>query len=250
MGEFSAPTPRCTARISAPSLRRPWPRCAATWKSAYWKKAGEPVGFFPFQRSPAERSSAGGRQDVGFSGRDRPQRGRVGPAGASSRLPTLGVALRSSDRIAVAAAAVSLERGDRRRIWICRGAGKVTSEQKAHHRDSFKRADGQAALRHARGRAAAHRSHSADPTAFQLLVKWKTAQYGRTGVTNVLGFDWTVALLRAGAGRARRGFLRHDVGAVHRRHGGGGAVVDAILSTWCTLGSPPIGRNLHSFRRG
>jgi CelD/BcsL family acetyltransferase involved in cellulose biosynthesis len=35
-----------------------------------------------------------------------------------------------------------------------------------------------------------------DPAVFQAMVRWKTEQYRRTGVTNVLGFDWTIALLQ------------------------------------------------------
>ncbi|MGO8747988.1 MAG: GNAT family N-acetyltransferase [Thermoguttaceae bacterium] len=36
---------------------------------------------------------------------------------------------------------------------------------------------------------------AADPAVFQKLVEWKTAQYRRTMVTNILGFPWVMALL-------------------------------------------------------
>jgi CelD/BcsL family acetyltransferase involved in cellulose biosynthesis len=36
---------------------------------------------------------------------------------------------------------------------------------------------------------------SDSPAVFQQLIDWKIAQYQRTGATNVLAFDWTVALL-------------------------------------------------------
>jgi CelD/BcsL family acetyltransferase involved in cellulose biosynthesis len=52
-------------------------------------------------------------------------------------------------------------------------------------------------LRHAERNAGPLRlEHQSDsPAVFQQLIDWKIAQYRRTGATNVLAFDWTVALL-------------------------------------------------------
>jgi len=37
--------------------------------------------------------------------------------------------------------------------------------------------------------------HADDPETFETLIRWKSAQYQRTGLTDVFGFDWTVKLL-------------------------------------------------------
>ena len=160
------------------------------------EEAGEPVGFFPFQRS--------GRNVA------RPVGGKMSDF--------QGVIVRSD----VAWDPQQLLRGCRLSAWhfdhliasqrplqpyhwnvapspyldLSRGWEGYKSEQLAIHRDSFKR------LMHKHQYATREAGpprieiDSVNSAAFQLLVKWKTAQYRRTGVTNVLGFDWTVALLQ------------------------------------------------------
>ncbi len=69
------------------------------------------------------------------------------------------------------------------------------ADQLAAHGQSFKRA--MRKVRHADGEGGPLRVelHTSRASVFQHLVKWKIEQYRRTRVTNVLVFDWTVALL-------------------------------------------------------
>ena len=52
-------------------------------------------------------------------------------------------------------------------------------------------------LRHATREAGPLRVeiNSSNPAVLKTLIKWKSRQYRRTGVVDVLRFDWTVALL-------------------------------------------------------
>jgi CelD/BcsL family acetyltransferase involved in cellulose biosynthesis len=167
---------------------------------------GEPVGFFPFQRS--------GRNVA------RPVGGKMSDF--------QGVIVRSD----VAWDPRQLLRGCRLSAWhfdhliasqqafkpyhwnvapspyldLSQGWEGYESEQLTLHRESFKRLTTK--WRHATREAGPLRLEidSADPAAFQWLVKWKTAQYGRTRMTNVLGFDWTVALLQRTLAARGEGF--------------------------------------------
>lgn len=78
---------------------------------------------------------------------------------------------------------------------LSRGWHGYQSDQKSRHRESFKRA--LTKLRHTEREAGPMRVelHCADPSVFQTMIQWKIEQYRRTGVTNILAFDWTVALL-------------------------------------------------------
>ena len=84
---------------------------------------------------------------------------------------------------------------------------------------------------------------SPSPAVFQALVRWKVEQYRRTGVTDVLAFDWTVALLeriRAARGEAFSGmtsalYMGDSLAAVLFSMRSGG-----VLHSWFSAYNPDI----------
>jgi CelD/BcsL family acetyltransferase involved in cellulose biosynthesis len=171
---------------------------------------GRPVGFFPFQRGPRNIAQPVGGRMSDFQ----------------------GVVVRRS----VAWNPQQLLRGCRLRAWHCdhlvaaqepfrpyhwkvasspyldlsQGWAGYRAEQETRHKESFRQAIRK--MRFAEGEAGPLRVeiNAARPAVFRSLVEWKVKQYRRTGVTNVLGFDWTVGLLErvlAARGEAFCGML-------------------------------------------
>jgi CelD/BcsL family acetyltransferase involved in cellulose biosynthesis len=160
------------------------------------EEGGEPVGFFPFQRSRRNVARPVGgnlsdfhgviaRSDIAWSPRQLLRGCRLS-AWHFNHLIASQRPLQPYHWNVAASPYIDLSRG-----WE-----GYESQQRALHRESYKRM--MSKLRYATREAGPLRVRIdfASPTAFQWLIKWKTEQYRRTQVTNVLGFDWTEALLR------------------------------------------------------
>lgn len=162
---------------------------------ALLESRGEPVGFFPYQR---------GRGHVArpVGGRMSDFHGVILGRGATFDPEQLLTACRLSawhfDHLIVT------QPPWRPYYWnvapspyldLSAGWEGYSNHQLAYHRESFKRSLRK--LRCTEREAGPSRLdvHTSDPNVFQQLIEWKIAQYRRTGVTNVLGFDWTVQLL-------------------------------------------------------
>ena len=111
VGEHSArPTQRWTALTFGPEFTQAVAAVRGDVEVGVLEERGEPVGFFPFQRSRRNVARPVGGKMSDFQGLIAPQRRSLGSAAALGRLPALGMAFRSSHRLAAAASALSLER--------------------------------------------------------------------------------------------------------------------------------------------
>ena len=156
---------------------------------------GRPVGFFPFQRGPRNMAQPVGGRMSDFQGVIVRRRVTWDPEQL-----LCGCRLRAwhFDHL------VAEQEPFRPFHWkvapspyldLSRGWEGYRAEQEARHRESFRRAIRK--MRFAEGEAGPLRVEidAPRPAVFRSLVAWKVKQYRRTGVTNVLGFDWTVGLL-------------------------------------------------------
>jgi CelD/BcsL family acetyltransferase involved in cellulose biosynthesis len=191
---------RAVPALDSPYFRPEFTQAVAAVRNdvevGIFERGGEPVGFFPFQR---------GRRNVAL------------PVGG--RLSDFQGAIVGSDEVWTPE---KLLRGCGLRAWhfdhliaaqspfqphhrhiapspyldLSNGWEGYRSNQMRYHRESFTRAIRK--LRHATSEAGPLRVElqSTDPAVFQAMVKWKIAQYERTRVINVLGFDWTIKLLQ------------------------------------------------------
>ncbi len=159
------------------------------------EKGGTPVGFFPFQRTRANVAlPVGGKMSDfhGLAARSdcawEPRallRGCRLSAWHFDHLIASQEPLRPYHWHVAPSPFIDLERG-----WE-----GYRRERLAGGRKWFTRAERK--VRHARREAGPlHLEPDArDPAVFQTMLKWKRLQYRRTGTTDVLAFDWTVALL-------------------------------------------------------
>jgi CelD/BcsL family acetyltransferase involved in cellulose biosynthesis len=157
---------------------------------------GEPVGFFPFQRGPRNVAlPVGGRmsdfhgvivrKDVAWESQKLLRDCRLS-AWCFDHLVAAQEPFVSHHWKTAPSPYLDLSQG-----W----SGYQTTQQTLH-RDYFKKA--MRKLRHAEREAGPLRIEidTRNQVVFQSLVQWKIDQYYRTGVTNVLAFDWTISLLQ------------------------------------------------------
>jgi len=78
---------------------------------------------------------------------------------------------------------------------LSRGWEGYRADQMARHRESFKQALRKQRFAAREAGPLRLETHTDSRTVFQTLIEWKMEQYRRTGVTNVLAFGWTLALL-------------------------------------------------------
>jgi CelD/BcsL family acetyltransferase involved in cellulose biosynthesis len=159
------------------------------------EQGGELVGFFPFQR---------GRKNVGLpvGGRMSDFQGVVARKDAAWQPRQLLRGCRLSawhfDHL------LAKQKPFQPYHWtvapspyidLSRGWEGYRADQLALHREYFKRAIRKHRSAQREAGPLRFETHTDSPDVFQMLVKWKMEQYCRTKVTNVLAFDWTVALL-------------------------------------------------------
>ncbi len=156
---------------------------------------GEPVGFFPFQRARGNVALPVGGKMSDFHGliarKDlqwEPRELLRGCRLAAWRFDHL-IASQSPPQPYHWHVAPSPY------VDLSHGWEGYRAEQLAVRPEWFKRAERK--LRQADREAGPLRVEleSDDPAVFQYMLKWKRRQYKRTGMTDALAFDWTVALL-------------------------------------------------------
>ena len=167
---------------------------------------GNPVGFFPFQRSPGNVALPVGGKMSDFHGliarKDlqwEPRELLRGCRLTAWRFDHL-IASQSPPQPYHWHVAPSPY------IDLSRGWEGYRAERLAAHPTWFKRAERK--LRQVDRESGPLRVEleSDDPDLFQFMFKWKRRQYQRTGVTDVLAFDWTVALLERVRAAKSEGF--------------------------------------------
>ncbi len=190
---------RADAALASPYFRPEFTQAVAAVRSdveiGLLEEGGEPVGFFPFQRARRNVARPVGGKMSDFQGVIARPHVAWHPR---QLLEGCRLSAWHFDHV------VASQAPFRPYYWnvapspyldLSRGWEGYQSEQLACHRESFKRAIRK--LRYAEREAGPLRVeiHSSNPAVLQTLLKWKIEQYRRTRVTNVLGFDWTVALL-------------------------------------------------------
>ncbi len=165
---------------------------------------GEPVGFFPFQRGPGNTALPVGGKMSDFQGAIVRKNCRWEPDELlrGCRLS----AWRFDHLIASQAPEYHWRIAPSPYIDLSQGWDGYRSDQLALHPEWFGRAERK--RRQADREAGPLRVEldTADPAVFRNMVKWKRRQYQRTGMTDVLAFDWTVALLDRARAAKGEGF--------------------------------------------
>ena len=157
---------------------------------------GKPVGFFPFQRS---RLGAG--RPVGAALSD--YHGVIGGVGvgewtADQLLRQCGLCYWDFDHLLVddgpfrayhmstrQSPIMDLSEGYEAYAQARRAAGSKQILQVGAHRRQFERVHGPLRFE----------AHTEDGEVLAQLFRWKSAQYLRSGITDVMSFDWVIALL-------------------------------------------------------
>ena len=156
---------------------------------------GKPVGFFPFQRVPGDVATPVGGKMSDFQAVVANNGAKWKPnellEGCRLRAWRFDHLIASQTRFAPHHWSVDSSPY----IDLADGWEGYRDEQVALRPEWFKRAERK--LRQAEREAGPLSVvlDSDDPAAFHAMLKWKRRQYQSTGVTDVLAFDWTVALL-------------------------------------------------------
>lgn len=167
---------------------------------------GEPVGFFPFQRGPGNVAlPVGGkmsdfhgliaRKDLQWEPRELLRGCRL-TAWRFDHLIASQTPLQPYHWHVAASPFIDLSRG-----WECYRAERLAACSAWIKQMERKR-------RRAERKIGLFRVelNSDDPAVFESMLKWKVEKYLRTGATNVLAFDWTVALLERVRAAKSEGF--------------------------------------------
>ncbi|MEN6459144.1 MAG: GNAT family N-acetyltransferase [Thermoguttaceae bacterium] len=190
---------RADATLASPYFRPEFTQAVAAVRKGVevgvLEDGGRPVGFFPFQRGAGRTACPVGGKMSDFQGViARPEvawqpkellRGCRLVAWHFDHLLSSQTQLQPHRWRVETSPYLDLSRG-----W-----DGYRADQLAAHPRSFKQA--MRKLRRAETEAGPVRVelNTDRRDVFESLVRWKIAQYERTGVTNVLAFDWTVALL-------------------------------------------------------
>jgi CelD/BcsL family acetyltransferase involved in cellulose biosynthesis len=156
---------------------------------------GAPVGFFPFQRGGGNVGRPVGGMMSDFHGVIARQDVAWDPR---QLLRGCGLAAWHFDHLLASQTPFASDHWSvtpSPYLDLSRGWEGYRADQLVSHGQSLKRAMRKLRYAEREGGPLRVELHTNRESVFQGLVKWKIEQYRRTGVTNVLAFRWTVALL-------------------------------------------------------